>query len=351
MGFTTKPYHPPSEAHLEFVYPNPIPKYRSYYEKPNWLWFPVFFLIIGVVVKFTWNPFQEAWRRAANNAKSIVKSSDGNAINQENAGKLTSKLEKFRNGCLLIIAGLFASLFFYFDSAETREIYFAASNYGRQMEVALKDPDFTVKWLFEEAPQSANAAPITPPLKQVIFTFMLELEQVFLIGLGFLVLFQIFLQALCFAVLDRFSVNGVAYSIHLDPERPSNDFGLGDWNKALDISSWALAPGLCIAVVSMLSQPGDTKDIGQVMGLWALGLLFAALLLPTIGGRCRWMNECRRRLEEGDNNEQAWKRFHQQNPWPMDPRRMQNLGFPVSISLFAIFAGVSVEPIIRFFLK
>ena len=352
MEFTAKPYYPPSEAHLEFVFPNQIPRYRSYFEKWNWLLFPFFFLIIGVIAKFTWDPFQEAWRRAANNAKSIVKNSEGNVITQENAGKLTSKLEKIRNVWLLAIAGLCALLFFYFDSAETREIYFTARNYGRQMEIALKDPDFTVKWLFEEAPRSANADSIAPPLKQIIFTFMLELEQMFLIGLGFLVLFQMLLQTFCFAALEQFSVNGVAYSVHLDPERPSNDFGLGDWNKALDIASWALAPGLCITVVSMLSQPGGSKDIGQRMGVWALGLLFAALLLPTIGGRRRWMNECQRRLEEEDNNEQAWKRFHQQNPWPMDPRRMQNLGFTVSISLFAIFAGIEVGTlIVRFFLK
>ena len=360
MGFGEDPLYPPSETHLRligsdkvFIESDKVPEYRSYFDKMNWVLFPVFIIIVGGVVKFTWEPFQRAWQQSGSDPESVVRRScDGRVIQPKDASKLTQKLERIRNRWLLVLAGGFALIFAILDYYETFTIYFGKVNYLTQMEFALIDPDFDVKWLFEQPVKSLQSARIPPPCKQIIFNWILELEEFLLIGLGFLVLFQILLQTICFAALDQFPLNGVRYSIQLDPKRPANDFGLENWNKALDIASWAIAPGLCITIISMLSQPAGSKDIGQNMGIISLGLLFASLLLPTIAGRRRWVYECQSRLAGKDISKRTWERFHEQKPWPMNFRRMENIGLIVSIYLFTVYAGIEISTfLIRFIMR
>ncbi len=341
LGFACDPAHPPTEAHLALADLNgTVPEYRTYFMKPNWFLYPLFFLLIGIIIKFSWEPFQEAWRRSGSSPNSVVKSSDGTVIDKQRIENLIAKLEKLRSRSLVVGLAL-ALIWATVDSSETRRIYFGVETYADQLQYALKDPDFTVKWLFEREPPKAESAPaLAAPTEQIIFTLMLELEQFFLIGLGLLVLIQIVLQAILFVALDKFRLNGVTYSIHLDPLRPSNDFGLGDWNKALDVMYWSIAPGLGIANISMLSQPSDIKDIGQLMGMWTLGLLLAAPFLITVLGRRGWVYECQRRLEEDGNDKRVWERFHQQRLWPMEARRMEKVGILLCMILFLTYAGL-----------
>ena len=350
MGFGESPLYPPSNEHREFVESGKIPEYRSYFDKMNWVLYPVFIIIVGGVVKFTWEPFQQAWQKSGSDRASVVKKYlDGSVINHVDVCELTAKLEKIRNSWLLVFAGLCALIFASVDYRESYQIYFGELNYSGQMQFALEDPDFDVKWLFEKPVQSSDSASIPPPWKQTIFHAMLEVEEFLLLGLGFLVLFQILLQTIYFAALDQFPLNGTRYSIQLDPEHPANDFGLKNWNKALEIASWAIAPGLCIAIVSMLSQPAGSNDMGQRAGVWALGLLFLSLLLPTIAGRRRWVYQCQCRLAGKGISKETWKQFHEQKPWPMNMRRMENIGLIVSIYLFTIYAGIEITTfLIRF---
>lgn len=221
------------------------------------------------------------------------------------------------------------------------DIYCSAESYAEQLEYALKDSDFTVKWLFEQKPED-NAPFLYAPPKQIVFTLMVELQQVFLIGLGFLVLFQIILQTLWFAALDLCRLNGVTYSIHLDPRNPSNDFGLGDWNRALDTTYWFIAPSLLMPIISMLSQPSDDRDIGQVMGIGLLGVLILIPPIITVLGRRRWLYECQRRLEKAGHDERAWEQYHRQKLWPMGRQRMEQIGLILCLFLFMFYAGVEI---------
>ncbi len=350
MGFGETPLCPPDNNHLVFIASKKVPEYRSYFDKMNWVLFPLFIIIVGGVVKLTWEPFQKAWRQSASDSASVVKTYlDGSVINHVDACELTSKLEKIRNSWLLVLAAVCALIFAAVDYYETYLMYFGEVDYSRQMELALQDPDFDVKWLFDKPIQPSDSTRIPPPWTQITLNSMLEVEEFLLLGLGFLVLFQIFLQTIYFAALDQFPLNGTRYFIQLDPERPANDFGLENWNIALEIASWAIAPGLCIAIASMLSQPAGSNDIGQRAGVWALGLLFLALLLPTIAGRRRWMYQCQRRLAGKGISKETWKRFHEQKPWPMNMRRMENIGLIVSIYLFTIYAGIEITTLlIRF---
>lgn len=116
-------YYPPDEEYLAstlFKEKEPL-DYRPYFKKLNWALYPLFFLIVGAVVRHTWKPFEEAWERAGNTPDSIIKDSSDKAIGKKQTEALISRLNKHRNWCLGI--GLIASgIMWFFDSAETRHI-------------------------------------------------------------------------------------------------------------------------------------------------------------------------------------------------------------------------------------
>ena len=49
-----------------------VGEYKNYFQKASWNLYPIFFFIIGVIVRYTWNPFQEAWLRTSKQTPSIV---------------------------------------------------------------------------------------------------------------------------------------------------------------------------------------------------------------------------------------------------------------------------------------
>ncbi|MBL4713296.1 MAG: hypothetical protein JKY64_01980 [Alcanivorax sp.] len=311
--------------------------YRAYFDKENWFLYPVFVVIIGIVMRFTWEPFQIAWRKSASMNEPVLRQYSGEVIEQSNVRAIVRSLEKYRIIALFLALSV-SAVWSAIDTSKTREAFFANS-YLEQISAIIEDPDFSVKWLFERVPENQNVQ-LPAPISQSIFTILLEIEQLFLIALGFLVLFQISIQTISFAMLEYLNLGGISSKVHLNSDSKSHDFGLGHWNRALDLAYWVISLGLCIALVSRFSQPNLDKDIGILMGGWALGALLFTPLIVTILGRRRWLHECTERLDKAGADDSEWGSFHKQKLWPMDPKRFDKVGIAIAVALYSAFAGI-----------
>ncbi|NLS12151.1 hypothetical protein HGP28_04485 [Vibrio sp. SM6] len=332
-GFFYLPDNPPSEK----------PFYKAYFDKPNWYLYPIFYLIIGFVVKSTWARFQNAWRQGAENGKTIIINSQGEKADKDAIRSITDKLNELRQ-LLIPIALIFSLIWSYFDGYETRQIYFE-HDFPAQLASAEKDPDFTVKWIFSHSDKD-RAEHLPAPTSQLIFYIMLEVEQFFLIGLGFLVLFQVLLQIFVFSFLDKLKIFSDTFSIELRYNSGARDFGLGEWNRAIDLFYWIISLGLIITLFVKYSQPPEAADVGIEMGKWALAALILLPFLATIAGRSRFVHQLDKMLEVKDCHE-AWELRHNQSPWPLEPQRMQKVGFLLALALYSLFAGQDISTFIK----
>lgn len=335
-------YHPPYCYYLniEAIDKGNFLPYRTYFDKLNWLLYPFFAILIGIILKYTWDPFQTAWRNSACSSPPLVVVKDGTNMSGNITDSLANKLEQWRI-YFFPIGICFSLVWSYFDTAYTRDIYTNESYiYTNQLAAALKDPDFNVKWLFDIQPQ-AELKRIPAPSDQLIFFALLQIEQIILIGLGFWVLFQIGLQTFAFVALDKLIVNGKRLVINLTP-RHSHDYGLGDWNRALDLMYWTIAVALVMPVISKISQPPGDPHVGQIMGWYAIGVLLALPYFVTVFGRERWVNDCRIRLERSTASNEEWELFHKQRLWPMDAQKFEKTGFVICLFLYSIFVSADV---------
>ncbi|XOV77600.1 MAG: hypothetical protein ACFHVJ_11635 [Aestuariibacter sp.] len=326
------------------ISPEPEPEgYKAYFDKWNWFPYPIFFLVLGAIVQMTWEPFQRAWYRSAEVTPSVIVSKQGTPLSTAEAADIIRHINKLR--VLAIIIAIALGFFWgVFDGAQTRTIYFSQS-FAEQLQLANVAPDFTVKWIYS-APESPNDLAAQAPWHQIAFYMMLEIEQAFLIGLGFFVLLQVLLQATVFACLDKLNIVGKSFTPQLIYNSASRDFGLGAWNRAIDMFYWVISFGLVIAVISRFSQPSGDPDTGQVMGQWALGALLALPFLVTIAGRIRMIRKLDRYLEK-HGSEEDWEARNNQNGWPMDPKRMQKVGFLICMALYTVFAGKDVATLVK----
>ncbi len=309
--------------------------YKAYFDKPNWFLYPVFYLIVGLIVRATWEPFQRSWVRAGELRPAVIASRDGTPIDSGQAAEIVGAFDAMRSRAIPI-AIVLGVLWGAVDGGETRAVYLL-EDVQSQLVLAREAPDFTVKWVFVEH-DVEHAKSIAAPWHQVAIYFMLEVEQAFLIGLGFLVLMQVLLQVSVFTFLEHPRIFAGRFRVVLLHKAPSKDFGLGDWNRALDVFYWLMSLGLMIAVISKFSQPVGNPDVGQIMGQWLLGFMLAAPFLITVAGRVNKVRILDQWLDE-HGSEADWQARHDQNGWPMDPKRMQKVGFAICMVLYAVYAG------------
>lgn len=359
-GYIGEPEYPPAEEHLKILessqnpewiklageLENKSPDYKSYFEKPNWFLYPLFVLIIGLVLYYIWHPYQFAWKNSLKYGPLLFKP-DGEAASEKDLTDITGRLKRIQQKSIwLAIVG--ALIWTYcLDIKPLQTAYLSPSSFAQQLSVALSDPDFTVKWIFEidsKAGIGIGMQGAYPPVQQWLFTCLIYIQQTNLIALSFLVLFRILIQIGYFVGIEFFTEKP-KIRFHINPASKSKDFGLSDWNTALDKTYWMISLGICIAIISAFSQPEGEKDMGQLMGIYAMGIVIFFPFLITVFGRTRWVDECRERVMAEDDPV-LWESFHEQSLWPMDPKKLEKIGVLLCFVLYAIFSGIETANII-----
>lgn len=134
-------------------------------------------------------------------------------------------------------------------------------------------------------------------------------------------------------------------TISLRPESPLLEFGLEDWNQALNNTFWFLAAGIAIAIVLSLRQASG-GDFGQTVIHIGVSLLVAAPLVLTILGRQRRLPAIWERIRSGELSGLDVKLFHDQRLWPLDRNWVSKSGIILTMFLLAYFLGIGLPALI-----
>ena len=112
--------------------------------------------------------------------------------------------------------------------------------------------------------------------------------------------------------------------IRLDYRDGTKEFGLSEWNEAIDSMYWGLALVLIIPLISAYNQPDKNLDIGQFMADILLTILVISPFLFSIYVRGLRVPTARlSALEESKKtgNDAAIDDFSKQTIWPLQRAR------------------------------
>jgi len=356
--------------------------YKTYWNKPNWYFFPFFFLIMILLLRLAGSRFLNAWRGLAETGvlKQAGRTPDAQALDN-----LIARIQRIRWVYCLSISMLIAGgLSYCVDMKEIRGVYYHTSTFQQQMNYACKEPDFFSKWLFDEwkslesnkrgktACEKEDVAGgkakdgdkkekwmadnklsslkknISPPGDQQFILWALYFEQFAIASLALWVFSQLIMYAVLFGRFNSWRYakdNG--FLIELNFQSPMNEFGLEHWNQALNNMYWALSIGLIIPILSRHSQPDpNSPDDGQ----WILRVgICALLLLPMIANilsRQAHIPKVWSELKKGNSDDAEL--FHQQKLWPLDRNWASKLGIIVAFTLASLFLGIELKSIMKF---
>ncbi len=213
---------------------------------------------------------------------------------------------------------MIASLVFNFIDTQNEFKQYTSDSISVQVQIAHEDPDFFSKWVFDR-PSQPGSQP-SPPASQIFIAVICYFQQFVLIGLGFLLLSQIVMQILFFWAFEHLkSSREKKLQIQFDYWDPLGEFGLNEWNLAMDRMYWGLALGLFIPLISALNQPSMELDVGQVMADFLLTILIVSPFLFTIYVRGPRRTAAKlAAIEESRQagNEDAIDSFKRQTVWP-----------------------------------
>lgn len=251
---------------------------RGYLQKPNWFLFSLYWPIIAWLVHCTWHPFMEAWRSLP--GKKVVKKSNGNTINTTVLDSFFNTLKRQRRWliCVALILGLGLTAW---DAGRLWGEYGIVPVEVFCQEQNCEDPDFTVAFRLPNAFGDVNKH------WNGLFVIFAYLMQGGLIFLALLTLFQVCLHTVSFIRFEKFpEVRKNELEITLNFRDLIYQFGLSEWNRAINYSYWAIAVGLLIPIISHASQEqGKPPDTGQILLQFLLPLLLLAPAALPVAGR------------------------------------------------------------------
>ena len=134
-------------------------------------------------------------------------------------------------------------------------------------------------------------------------------------------------------------------TIVFDHKSPFNNFGLGPWNRALDMQFWFLFPALFIPVISRMSQQPGELDFGQhIGGILLLILVWFPALLSFVSKK-PWKNEIR--IKSSSEGNDAIELFNKQNVWPFDGDITMRAGFVLSLIVLSMTIGTDLVSVLK----
>lgn len=367
--------------------------YRRYFDPANinWLGYPIFYLLVAMLVHLSWAPFKRAWVELVN--EGVIKQKDDRApvLEKKDMSKIVeSGVARVRRSCIAV-AIIFAGVLLILEQRTSTSSVWAKDISGlEQLERACKNPDYWDKEFFELYPQlqfGDNSEPAECPVaygdmsytasdlcicdiarssscvandqihcdvtvERPAYTWLLlalGAQMLFIGALGMLVLAQLAAHIWLFARFEKMKfAHDSGLKIDLDWDSPLAEFGLHKWNQALNNVYWGFSLGLLVPIASRFSQRGDTLDSGQVIlsfavSLVVLGPIAATIIVRQIRLPGTWISITDQLSDSSpDEKEAALKSYHGQRLWPFDKNIASKLGIVVALTLLSYIALVNL---------
>jgi len=333
--------------------------YKTYFQKPNWYGYPVFFVLLALPLWLSWTPFIDAWRRLGHTG--VLRSRGANADDQALLS-LVSFLQSQRLRALYLALAVSTAI----NVIDVWPVYraYSADTYGQQLEYACRNVSFFSKWLFEAWPPesipsnpceevSQDAAPpqslgerLAPPAAQLAVVFVSYLQQFVLVTLAALVICQVLLHAWWFARLEGSTLaQHLSLTIELDPASPMHEFGLEHWNHALNNLYWAISPALIAPFISR-AQVVDLAHMnpGQKMFNIFIPLAVLAPMVATIITRQVRLPAVWETLQPHGACDPAL--YLEQRLWPLDRNWSSKLGIIIALAGAGLVLGIEIGDLV-----
>lgn len=332
--------------------------YKAYFDKHNWWPFPIFAVLMWFLVRTSWNGFLVAWQSSSN----VLRHKDGSAASDGEITAIVRDMASFRK--VLISAALVSSAFYNVLDVRSLWVIYTTSSSEEQIYTAVnEEPDWFTYFVFVADAQSdysrtrlaisadtlddvvlPQQRPFKPTGLQLAMTVLSYSQQFLLVGMAFLVLYQLLAHMLFFAFLNKLkSANSAAIALWLDHKDKFNEFGLRSFNTALNKTYWWIAACLPMALVSKAEQ--TQLSALQFVGNVLVACIPMAPLFLTIIARQYWTESCYERAEndqpDGPNT------FQKQRVWPLTINNLHGAGIGVALVLTGLLIGFDVLGLAR----
>lgn len=171
--------------------------------------------------------------------------------------------------------------------------------------------------------------------------FLMHIEDLVLISLGWLIFLQCVAHAVFFWIFERMSAansEGDELCLRLNYKSPLGEFGLEYWNHALNNLYWYFSAALLIPFLSRISQPNlNDLDTSQVVLQYTIPILVATPMITTILARQSRLPACWENHSPEDINA-----YHSQRLWPLDKNWSSKLGILLAFVLLSISFGINL---------
>lgn len=308
----------------------------GYLRKMNWCWNPLFFILVGLLVHMSWTLFMNAWHSIHKHSLLYV----GNNIELTNSKILPLLLRiEYSRKYLVIISIALGLIITALDAG------CLWSEYGVFGSIQCVERDFSVAY-------SMSSFPDADKFTNGLFNIFAYLLQGFLIAGGFLALFQMTLHATFFLKFENIKeAQDRSLILRLNIKDPLHEYGITEFNRALNVTYIFIALAMVIPIISAASQQSTTFDFGQ----WLLRVLLPLLLLlPLI---ISYLDRVLRSQEATDrvissSNKEDEDSLAKQKLWPFEGSRIGYLGkmaATIVIGEYAYLFNQNFIPIINSF--
>lgn len=297
--------------------------FKGYLHKINWAPFFLFWFAVLPLVHATWEPFQRAWRESAKTGVLHSRRQEfvpGNVLDALLASIQAKRL------WLACAAGVLALGLNYLD------VRSLLACYGDRNQCDWSHLDFSVAWLvLGDEFRTENA----------VFVVLAYAQQLVLVFFAWLALLQLLFHSLLPAFVGRFRVaRDKGLLVTLNHRSALHEFGMENWNYALNNAYWLISAGLIVALLSRYAQAPDVPiSTGQLLIRCTVPFIVLGPMIATIVVRQRLLRDVWHRLDVNEPTEVQL--FHAQMIWPLDRNWSSKLGLIVAFGLLSYLIGVA----------
>lgn len=342
--------------------------YRGFWEQPNWALFPLFFLVLHVLVCCSWEPFLRSWDELCWNGCVRHGSEPGSSTTEEHRIGIRSQLMAWRQAVFVLAGVLTVAVSLL--SGDLRDVYrtdqevlrdeskaaaffdahWSTAWFQAHLEVGppkgpetrVLEKDWSVAFLIE---RSTGEAWISRPANGlfVLAAYSLQFAGIWYgwFGLG-----QILLHTFAFWFFERTAVaRRFGLELRLDARSKLREFGLESWNQALNNLYWVLCLALFIPLLSKVSQSRN-PDSGQELLRYLVPAIILLPMLLTIVARQQRVPAVWREVR-GLGQEEL-DAFHAQKLWPLDRNWASKLGIVIAFFVLSLLLGFGVASALGF---
>ena len=366
-------------------------QWNGFLQQPNWAGFILFFPLLGLLTVSNWKSLENAWRRLPE--KGVLQEmtfSGTQPLSSNGIQAIIDHLYGLRSrwvwvalviGLVLTMVDSTCIMTFHCPSLYNRLPTYFKSECARK--IKYKDrPKFGFKpYSYKPHDDSGHVRTIKLVAEKNFMIFHLEFEgkeknvkpgccpgaevagymlvivaylmQGLLIAMGFMLLFQILVHLYVFSFLALFPFRHVdAHGIRLNFRDEMGEFGLADWNNAMNYTNLIIAIGMLIPVISAMNQPEARDDVGQILFMLFLPILLFVPILWSFITRAVLQLRFKRNFQRLSVSEKDSSK--EQVLWPFDRDMISKVAIGILIIEYLYVASElpeNVKDILGFLFK